>query len=253
MTDFLLVHDVGSGSWCWGRVWGHLTAPVGHPPKLYARGRIGNVIAIDLPGHGARASEDVSGLTFDDFVSALSREVQSHSLRNLIMVGHGVTAPIVLRAAAQLQEPPRRIVLLGGVIPDEGRSSLDMLPLFNRKGFKVMASINAMMRKEFRLPKAFVTNVWSNGMDPFDMIQIVGRFGPLPLSLVRTRVYLNDVARSCPITYIPLWRDRLLPLRLQMRMAERLGGVEIARELDSCHEVMIERPKQVADLLVSYA
>ena len=250
MADFLLVHDAGQGSWCWGRVWGHLTAPVEHPPRLYARSNIGKVVALDLPGHGPLAREDTSSLSFDDFVSAVTGEVRSQGLHDLIMAGHGVAAPILLQAATKLEEAPRRIVLFAGVIPDEGKSTLDMLPRMNRLGFKMMARLNGIARMDFRLPKAVITNGYCNGMDPFDVIQIVGRFSPMPLQLFRARVYLNDLARNCPVTYVPLWRDRLLPSQLQRRMAERLGGVEIAQELDACHEVMTERPKQVADILL---
>ena len=52
MADFILVADAGQGSWWWGRVWGHLTAPVESPPRLYARSSIGKVVAVDCRGTG---------------------------------------------------------------------------------------------------------------------------------------------------------------------------------------------------------
>ena len=252
MADILLVHDAGQGSWCWGRVSGHLTAPREHPPRLYARSGMGKVVSMDLPRQAA-ARDAASVLTHDDFVSAVVSEVQSQGLHDLIMAGHGAAAPILLQAAAKLEEPVRRMVLFAGIIPDEGKTPLDMLSRVNRMGFKTMAKLSSIVRKECKLPKAVITNVYCNGMDPFDMIQIVGRFGPIPPQLFRSRIYLDDLAPVCPVTYVPLWRDRLLPPELQMRMALRLGDVDLAGQLDSCHEVMIERPKQVADILFSYA
>ena len=253
MVDFLLVHDVGHGSWCWGRVWGHLTSPVEHPPKLHARSTIGKVLALDLPRRVLRAGEEVSGTSLDDCVSAVTSEIKAQDLHDLIMVGHGMAAPILLQAAAKLDEPPRRIVLFAGLIPDQGKSALDMLPRPNRMGFKLMARLNAISRKELRLPKTAITHLYCNGMDPFDVIQMVGRFVPLPLELLQARLNLDDLALTCPITYVPLWRDRLLPTELQRRMAGRLGGVELVAELDSSHEVMMERPKQAADIILGYA
>ena len=252
MVDFLLVHDAGQGSWCWGKVWGYLTAPVEHPPKLYSRSRIGKVVALDLPRPRPRSNDDIPKLSFDDFVSAVTSEVGSQGLRDVVIVGHGVAAPILLQAAAKMQDPPRRIVLFAGLIPDEGKRAVDMLPRLNRLGFKLTAKLNGIARKEFRLPKAVIPHIYCNGMDPFEVIQIVGRFVPPPLQLFQARVYLDDVMGTCPVTYVPLWRDKLLPSQLQRRMAKRLGGVEMAGELDSCHEVMIEHPKQVADILLRY-
>ena len=253
MSDFLLVHDVGQGSWCWGRVWGHLTAPVEHPPRLYAEGSVGKVVAMDLPGHGRRAGESGSRLSLDDFVSAVTAEVGSRDLHNLVMAGHALAAPILLQAAAQLEEPPKRVILFAGIIPDEGKSALDMLPRSSRLVLKMMGKLNGMARKDLKLPKAVITHLYCNDMDPFDVIQIIGRFTRLPFELFKAKVYLDGLSRSCPVTDVLLWRDRVLPSGLQRRMAQRLGSVEIAGELDSCHEVMVERPKQVADILRKYA
>ena len=255
MADLLLVPDVGHGPWCWGKVWGYFTAPLEHPPKLYARSGVGKVVTLDLPGPGlstGATGDRGPGLSLDDYARAVVGEVESHGLHNVIIVGHGLAAPIILRAAANLEEPPRRIVLFAGAIPDEGRSALDMFPRRNRLAFNLMARLNGRGKKEFRLPKAVISNAYCNGVDPFDTIQIVGRFTPVPLQLFRTKVYLNDLAVNCPVTYVPLWRDKLFPPEVQRRMARRLEGVEIAGELDSCHEVMIERPQQVVDILLKY-
>jgi pimeloyl-ACP methyl ester carboxylesterase len=252
MTDFLLVHDAGHGSWSWGRVWGYLTAPVEHPPRLYGRSAVGKVLALDLPGHAARPKEDVSGLSLDDFVSAVTNEVKSQGLHDLVMAGHGVAAPVLLQAAARLDEPPKRIVLFSGVIPRDGKSVLDTLPRLSRLGFKTMARMNRVAKKDLRLPNAVITNIYCNGMDPFDVVQIVGRFRALPPQLFQTPIYLDDLAPGLPMTYVPLWRDRLVSLDIQQQMAGRLGSVEVVPDLDACHEVMTERPKQVADILLKY-
>ena len=261
MGDFLFVHDAGQGAWCWGKVWGYLTAPAEHPPRLHVRRAVGKLVSVDLPGHGTTAGGDVSRLSFDDFVSAVTDAVRAQDLRDLTMVGHGIAAPIILHAAAKLEQPPKRIVLLAGFIPDEGKSALEMLPRSSKLGLKLIARLNGrgMMARlngrgiNLRLPKAVINSLYCNGMDPFEVIKIVGRFCPLPVQLLQSRVYLNDLARMCPVTYVPLWRDKLLSPRLQRRMAERLGNVEMVAELDSCHEVMIEHPRQVADLLLRYA
>ena len=61
---------------------------------------------------------------------------------------------------------------------------------------------------------------------------------------------LNTVGRR-PVTYVILSRNGLIPPELQRRMSHRLDGVDIGPELDACNEVMIERPEEVANILVS--
>ncbi len=253
MADFLLAHDAGHGSWCWGRVWGHLTAPVDHPPRLYAKTNADKVVAPDLYFPPPTDEEDESPPSFDDLVAQLTNEIESHGLHDLVIAAHGLAAPVVLQAAHKLSEPPKRIVLFAGVIPEEGKSTLDILPRQTRFAFKMLARLNRLARKEMRLPNAAITNVYCNGMDPFDVIQIVGRFTSLPYQLFQTKLFLRELEPPCPITYVPLWRDKLVPSVLQRRMASRLQGVEVIGELDACHEVLIERPKQVADILLRYA
>ena len=253
MTDVLLVHDAGHSSWVWGRVWGYLTAPVEHPPRLYSRGPVGKVIAMDLPGHSSKEPVESSALTLDYLAAAVRTELQTHELTDVVIATHGMAAPIVLRAAADLERPPKRIVVFGGVIPEDGKSSLDSLPRVARTVFKAFSRFSRISRKELRLPKAAVTTLYCNGMDSFDMVQIVGRFTPLPRRALLDRVFLSGADNICLVTYVPLQKDRLIPLALQHRMAARLGNVEIAPTLNACHEVMVQHPKQVADILLSYA
>ena len=207
---------------------------------------------MDLPRQEAGPPEDTPALTIHDCISAVADEVKAQGLRDLILVGHGLSAPIILQAASQLDELPKRIVLFAGIIPDTGRSAMDALPPLNRLGLKMLARMGRTSKYEFRLPKAVITSYYCNGMDPFEIIQIVGKYTPLPSQLFRAKIELGDFSSVCPVTYVPLWRDRLLRPELQKRMADRLGGVELEEELDSCHQVMLERPRQVADILLKY-
>jgi pimeloyl-ACP methyl ester carboxylesterase len=253
MVDVVLVHDVGHGAWCWGKVWGRLTAPVEHPPRLYVGGKVGKVVTVDLPGKIIQPGDDPTEPSLDDYVDTVTGAVQSQGLGDVLLVGHGASAPVVLHAAARLEQPPGRVVLLAGVLPAEGKSVLDTLPRVHRMGLKASARMSRLARREFRLPKTVIDHVYCRGMDPFDVIQFTGWFTPLPMRFFRSPVYLDDIAIPCPVTYVSLWRDALVPLSLQQKMASRLDGIEIGPEVDSCHEVMLERPRELADLLVRYA
>ena len=67
MTDYLLVHGAGQGAWVWGRVWGLLTAPEEHPPKLHRARKANRVFPLDLPGHGPDAEGDTAAVRLEEF------------------------------------------------------------------------------------------------------------------------------------------------------------------------------------------
>ena len=252
MTDLLLVHDAGHSSWVWGQVWGHLTAPPAHPPRLYEQSSLGKVIAMDLPGHSSRDATGDARLTFSDFASSITNEVRNQRLSDVVLVGHGVSAPLLMQAAADLEVPPKRVVLFAGVVPGPGKRVVDVLPRKLRLAFMAIAEFNSVVKREVKLPRAAITSIYCNGMDPFLMIPAVGRFTALPVQLFRSRLYLPDLSQKCPVTYVPLGRDKLVPPALQQRMAAAIRGGGISESLDTCHEVMIEQPQQVAEILLRY-
>ena len=81
----LLVHGLG-GSW---RSWS---------PILAALAEHHEVIAIDLPGHGASPAEADSG-TFEGLASSLERFIQAEEMENVAVVGSSMGARLVLEMA----------------------------------------------------------------------------------------------------------------------------------------------------------
>jgi pimeloyl-ACP methyl ester carboxylesterase len=97
-----------------------------------------------------------------------------------------------------------------------------------------------------------VVGLVHHGLDAEEVIQVVGFFQPVPAGVMKGRVSIKDVKPPCPVTYVVLTLDRLLPIQLQRRMALRLGEVEI-EDLGACHAAMLHRPKEVAQILLRYA
>ncbi|PKB79835.1 MAG: hypothetical protein BZY88_11380 [SAR202 cluster bacterium Io17-Chloro-G9] len=252
MTDFLLVHGAGQGAWSWGRVWGYLTAPVEHPPRLYAPRRANRVYPLDLPGHGADAGGDTAEVRLEECVHAIARAVEREGLKDVVLVGHGFAAGLVLQAAGQLPEPPKRLVLVAGMVPLYRRSLLSVLPRRTRSAYQVLATLSKLSRQELKLPQEVIYRYMCNGIDHMEVVHVVGQFGALPTRVLKTKLTLDEPQPSCPITYVVLTQDRILPAELQQRMAERFTGIDVV-ELDSCHQVMLSKPRELADVLLSYA
>ena len=254
MTDYLLVHGAGQGAWSWGQVWGYLTAPVVHPPRLYVPRLANRVYPLDLPGHGADAGGDTSEVRLEECVHAIIRTVEREDLKNLVLVGHGFAASLVLQAAGQLPQPPKRIILVAGMVPLYQRTMVSVLPQAARMWFRFLSALSKLSGRELKLPRSVINNFLCNGMDPMEIVHVVGRFGAMPTRVLTTRVSLDQTEHSGPVTYVVLTQDKMLPPDLQRRMAQRLTGVEVEiTQVESCHQVTLYKPRELADILLSYA
>ncbi|MDP6549391.1 MAG: alpha/beta hydrolase [Dehalococcoidia bacterium] len=252
MTDYLLVHGAGQGAWSWSRVWGYLTAPVGHPPRLYASRPAGRVYPLDLPGHGADAHGDTAEVRLEECVHAIVRAVEREELEDVVLVGHGFAGGLLLQAAAALPKPPKRLVLVGAIVPVNQRNMLSALPQRVRAGFRLLAALSKLSRQNLKFPRLVIGRFLCNGMDPMEIILSLGFFGPLPVRVMKTKLDLGDGPPPCPVTYVVLNQDKVVPPERQERMAQRLPGVEIV-PVDSCHQVTLYRPRELAEILRRYA
>ncbi len=251
MTDYLLVHGLGQGAWCWGKVWGLMTAPDEHPPRLYAHRKVGKVYPMDLPGHGADLAGDTSAVLVDECIQSILGTWERQNLRDVVVVAHGFAASLVLQAVPQLPSPPKRIVLVAGVIPAAGKSPASELPLTARCWFRPLTIASRVFGKELTLPSGFVARSLCNGMDTMEIVQSLGFFGALPIQVMQSKTAIPEEV-PCPLSYVVLTGDRLFPPAKQHRMASRLPNSDVI-ELASCHQAPLANPQEVATLLQSYA
>ncbi len=251
MTDYLLVHGPGQGSWVWGKVWGMMTAPVEHPPTLHKPRRANRVHPIDLPGHGPDAEGDTAAVRLEECVEAIAHAVEQEKLRDVVLVGHGISAGIVLQAAPILPSPPKRLALVGGMVPDGTRPLISGCPSRIRTGFKLLSMLSSLSGKEFRFPYPVINRYLCNTMEAMEIVQILGFFGPLPTRLLNSRLSL-DSELPAPLSCIVLTQDKLITPQTQRRTAERLNCEEVL-EIDACHMGVWQRPEAVADALLRYA
>ena len=251
MTDYLLVHGAGQGSWAWGKVWGLMTAPEEHPPRLYKPRRANRVITIDLPGHGPDAQGDTAAVRVEECVDSIARTVEREQLRDVVLVGHGISAGMVLQAAGNLQTPPKRLCIVGGVVPEGSRPFISGFSGRIGGGFKLLSLLSSLSRKELRYPYPFINQYLCNTMETMEVVQIVGFFGPLPTRLLNSGLSLDEDLPA-PLSCIVLTQDKLVPAQAQRRTAERLGSDDVL-EIEACHMGLWQRPQEVSDALLRYA
>jgi pimeloyl-ACP methyl ester carboxylesterase len=185
-------------------------------------------------------------------VQAIVRAVERQGLKNVVLVGHGFAGSLVLQAAGQLPTPPKRLVLVAGIVPEEGKNLLSVFPQQTRSCFQFLSSLSSLFGQDLKLPRQVISQYLCNGIDPMEIVQVIGRFGPLPTRVLKSRVSLESLELPCPAGYVVLTEDRILPPEVQRRMAERIPNVDLM-ELGSCHQVSLYRPRELADILLRFA
>ncbi len=116
----------------------------------------------------------------------------------------------------------------------------------------MLAALSKLSRQDLRFPSSVIGRYLCNGMDQMEVVHSLGFFGPLPVRVLTTKLPLDEGPPPCPVTYVVLTQDRLLPPETQERMARRIPGAEIV-SMDSCHQVTLYKPKELADILLAYA
>lgn len=253
MTDYLLVHGPGQGSWVWGKVWGRMTAPVEHPPTLHKPRRANRVLPIDLPGHGPDAQGDTAAIRLEECVNVITHAVEREQLKDLVLVGYGMSGGIALEAARQLPTPPKRLALVGAAVPQAQRPLISACANGVRSWFQLSSRLSALSRQEFRFSAPIIRRFLCNTMEAMEIVQILGFFGPLPTRLLKSRMPPEaSLDLPAPLTCIVLTEDRLVPPAGQRRTAERLNSEETL-EIDACHMAAWEKPEALANALLRYA
>lgn len=250
MSDFLLVHGAGQGARSWGKVWGHMTAPAQHPPPLYRARQAVRIRAVDLPGHGADAARDAAMVDITESAQLINSVVGREGFTDYTMVGHELGGTVALQAAAQASPPPRRIILVCGIVPAQGQSPASAYPLPARALIQMCKIASALSGKDIPVPMSAVSRYWCGGLDPMQHAQTIGHFGPLPLRMLTQRIALDLAALPCPVTYVVLNNDRLIPPARQRAMAALIPDATIV-ELNAGHQVGVQSPQELAETLLA--
>ena len=230
-----------------------MTAPVEHPPILHKPSRANRVHPIDLPGHGPDAQGDTAAIRLEECVNAITHATEQEQLRDVVLVGYGVSGGIVLEAAKQLPTPPKRVALIGAAIPQGQRPLVSAYANSVRSWFKMCSLFGALSRQEVRFSAPIIRRFLCNTMEAMEIVQILGFFGPLPTRVLKSRLSLEaSPDLPAPLTCIVLTEDKLVTPATQRRTAERLNSEETL-EIEACHMAAWQKPEAVADALLRYA
>jgi pimeloyl-ACP methyl ester carboxylesterase len=234
MTDLVLLHGGGHGSWCWTP----LLEEFAHHPTHFER-----IICLDTPGAGSKRGRDVDSLTIGDIAHELNDELRAACVNNAVFAGHSLAGVVMPVMAAQDPGLFRDLIFLQTSAPREGQTILEQM--HEQTGFEPPSS-ERPNRERFR--RLF-------GLD-LNETQLRWLLGQLGKDATARALAYEPVTRHgydpsrFHTSYVLAQRDPVLPPASQRLFAERLGAQRIV-EIDTPHEPFISHPKLMAETLFS--
>jgi pimeloyl-ACP methyl ester carboxylesterase len=236
-VNIVLLHGAWQGGWCWERV----------VPLLEQHGH--RVLAPTLTGCGERAGEASPNVTLEthvaDVIAALDELPDGESA---VLVGHSYGGMVIAEVAEQRFERVMAVGYLDAFCPEDGESAFTFIPEEYQGWFRQLATDQG---DGWRLPPVEqVLDLWGlrDDVDRRWAWEHLTDWS-LPCFESAARVPTRRIA-SLPRTYVAATAEDY-PLRPVFEpIANRLRdeGCEVV-EIATGHEIMIQAPDRVADLI----
>jgi pimeloyl-ACP methyl ester carboxylesterase len=246
-APLVFVHGGAHGAWCW-------------EPLLPFVDR--DALAIDLPPKSVRGGPgrleslpELRTLTIGDFADSLVQDVDAAGFERFVLVGHSMGGLTISEVAGRMPDRVQHLVYVSCMVPPEGASAIEALP----------EDLQAMTRdavEEARrgganpiggLDEETTRLMFCNDMDEEQTRFVLDRTGTEAAVVLAEPVTRTRVPPELPKTFVKLLQDQSLPPEHQDVLVQNLrdspgGDVDVVT-IDAGHDVMISRPKELADVL----
>jgi pimeloyl-ACP methyl ester carboxylesterase len=215
----------------------------------YLARRSGNVLALDLPGHGRSAGAPKPRI--EELADWVIRVLDTVDVTQASIAGHSMGALVALAAAARHATRVRKIVLLGAaqampVHPDLLRAARDGDPS------AVDFVLSWGFGRRAQLGGARVPGLWMLGGGA-RLLRQRGAAAALGADLAACAAYAagaEDAARvSCPALVIAGAQDRMAPPKGARALAAAIPGARYVEIAESGHMMTIEQPDATLDAM----
>lgn len=238
----VFLHGGKQGSWKWDEVRAAIALQAGaDTPEM---------LALDVPGCGAKSGRAVDSMALSDVVTELAADIVSFDAPRIMLVGHSQAGTVLPRLAAAQRQRVAKIVYLSCSVPAEGQTLAAMLGT-GRQGENDEEIGWPCDRNTTPLEEMFST-MFCNDMDEAARLGFLARLGgdDWPLACATTDTDWGCAAvHDIPAHYVIALRDQILTPPWQERFAARFGVAEVSR-IDAGHQLMQTRPQAVAETLL---
>jgi pimeloyl-ACP methyl ester carboxylesterase len=227
MATFVLVHGSFHGGWCWQRV-AHLLRESGH-----------EVHTPTLTGLGERSHLATRQAGLELHIQDIFNVLEFEDLHEVVLVGHSYAGLVITGVAERTPGRVKRLIYLDAFIPHDGKSAFDLMPGVEGQWTQMAAAqgdgwlVPAMPPEEMGIT------------DRKDISWAQSRLRPMPLFTHQQPYHVtNRDALTVPRTYILCTE---FGFQSTAREAQKLGWDYF--QLETGHDAMITKPKEVAETL----
>lgn len=234
MDTYLFIHGAFHGGWCWSKI------------KTILEKEENIVLAPDLPGCGKDTTDrtNVTLQTYTDFIMSL---IEKSNLTNLIIVAHSMGAATAAIITEKFPARIKKVVFIAGTLIDN-ECIFDVIPPERKEQYLKLAK----ERKDNSVPvsQAIVREHFLNGCDEKTIEYALKNLTPQAIGTYTTKISLAEFKTlNIPSAYIVCTKDLVVPKEKTQTYLERLTKNNKILQIESSHEPMLEKPKELVKLL----
>lgn len=227
--SFVLIHGGAHGAWCWERLLPHLEGPS---------------LAVDLPGRGKKPAE-LDALCADDWARSVADDIEAAGLSRVVLVGHSLAGITIPRVLERVGERIAHAVFVSCCIPSEGQSVYEALAVEGVADGEIPPPSSCSSTIDPEAARAW----FCSDMDEEQTRFVLDRLCPEATRPMSEPMRLAGLRRAVPRTYVKLLSDAILLPPMQDAFIRNAGPGCRVRELDSGHNAMVSRPRELARIL----
>ncbi|MDX3761664.1 alpha/beta fold hydrolase [Streptomyces sp. AK02-04a] len=238
MSTYLLVHGAWHSGECWERVV-PLLASAGH-----------RVFAPSLTGYGDTSHLLGPEVGLDTHVDDVVELIVEEDLTEVVLVGHSYAGLVISSAANQVPDRIARLVYLDAMVPEDGESAADVLPL-------TQALIDLAVRSDSGwrvppLPEMPPPSGLFGVTDPADVAWLRTMLSDQPVRCLQQPVRLdNPAVNTIPRTHIHCTVGKPEGFARRPVPATQPNGTPAqVWELATGHDCMVTMPVKLTELLL---
>jgi pimeloyl-ACP methyl ester carboxylesterase len=231
---FVLVHGAFVGSWIWEPLAERLEE-LGHTAETP-----------DLPGSGDDQTP-LEEVTMDAYVQRII-DLLDAGEEPAILVANSMGGIVISQAAARRPNKVQRLVYVAAFLPGDGQSLIDLTKLPEGAGDLVQATLVISGDPPVGTLPESTCQASNQDCSRAVMDWAVARTGRQALAPLTQPASLGPDFERIPRSFVICTEDRIVPPRLQRRMA-RDGQVADVVELDSGHHPQLSRIDDLARIL----
>lgn len=231
MATFVLVHGAWLGGWCFQRV-SRLLHRAGH--KVYTP---------TLTGLGERAHLMSRAITLDTHVDDVLGVIRDEELSEIVLCGHSYGSAVISGVAEKAIDKIRSLVFLDAFVPENGQSYFDLIPA---EHVTLMRNDALRNGEGYKLTPPPAERV---GTNLSDIAWVNAMCVKHPLACFEQKLVLTGARdRVSRRTYIQATGYRS-PFEAIAKRLDRDQAWQVKR-IECGHLAMLDRPDEIADMLI---